>query len=71
MWWISLNHSMAMDRYKFKVKLGGKRCVNMFLNSIAGLCMLIMCGASKEFVEFIKGSGCGCITKIRAHSIVQ
>ena len=25
----------------------------------ARLCMLIMCGTSKEFVEFIKESGCG------------
>ena len=27
--WISLNHSMTLDRYEFKVKLGGERCVKM------------------------------------------
>ena len=62
-------------RYEFKVKLGGERCFKMFLNSIevknARLCMLIMCGMCKQFVEFIKESRCGHNTKIWAHSTVQ
>ena len=33
--------------------------------------MLIMCGASKEFVEFIKQSWCSRNTKIQAHSTAQ
>ena len=32
---------------------------------------LIMCGMSKQFVEFIKESRCGRNTKIWAHSTVQ
>ena len=62
-WEISLNHSMAMDKYKFKVQLGRERCVKMILNSIdvktldfASIVMLIMCCTSKEFMGPFHGS---------------